>query len=189
MATRGIPVTYRQLEEALTRAGAALDAAETHGLFCGLMCAAGRLDRGLWDAELFGEAPDPRDVAVGQCLGALGRLADYTREAMHDPGISLQLLLPDDETPLGERADALGAWCEGYLAGLGLGGIREEAIRSEEVKELLQDMAEISKISFDADEAGGEDEEGFCQIVEYLRVGVLLIIEELQPLKAPPRLQ
>ncbi len=38
-------------------------------------------------------------------------------------------------------------------------------------------------------EIGGEAEESaYAEIVEYVRVGVLLINEEMHPLKAPPRL-
>ncbi len=182
-------LTYESLENALTRAEASTDAAETHGLICGLLCAAGRLDENLWLGHVYDEPPDSGNLAVQQANATLVQLAEATRASLFSPEMNLQLLLPDDDEPLGDRAEALAAWCDGFLSGLGLGGVTEESIRSAEVKEVLRDLADISRAGFDADDPDEEDEEAYMQIVEYLRMGALLVSEELQPLQAPPMLQ
>lgn len=182
-------LTYESLEGALARAEASTDAAETHGLICGLLCAAGRLDENLWLAHIYEEPPEAGNLAVQQANRTLLALAEVTRESLYSPELDLQLLLPDDESPLADRAEALSAWCDGFLSGLGLGGVTEYSIRSAEVKEVLRDLAEISRAGFDADEPGEDDEVAYMEIVEYLRMGTLLISEELQPLEAPPMLQ
>jgi len=56
------------------------------------------------------------------------------------------------------------------------------------VREILRDLAEISKVEFDVEGAGEAEEGAYAEIVEYVRVGVLLINEEMHPVKAPPRL-
>jgi len=182
-------LTYDALEETLARAGAATDAAETHGMICGLLAATGRPDEALWLSHVYDEPPDPGNIAVQQANRAMLRLAEGTRDAFFSPDLDLRLLLPDDEQPLADRTEALSAWCDGFLSGLGLGGIREDTIRSAEVKEIVQDISEISRAVFDASEPVEEDEQAYVEIVEYLRMGVLLIADELQPLEAPPMLQ
>ena len=39
---------YFELEQTLGRAEAVAGAAEVHGLLCGLLCAAGRLEENIW---------------------------------------------------------------------------------------------------------------------------------------------
>ncbi len=60
-------------------------------------------------------------------------------------------------------------------------------------KELIKDILEISRAGYVADdeaeqaveEAGDdEDEVAFMEVSEYVRVGVLLVYEELQPLQS-----
>lgn len=182
-------LTYDALEALLARAEATTDAAETHGLICGLLCAAGRLDEDMWLAHIYDEPPDANNIAAQQANRTLLQLAEVTRDALFSPDLDLQLLLPDDEVPLPDRAEALAAWCDGFLSGLGLGGVTEESLRSDEVKEIMRDLADISRVGFDADEPDEEDEMAYMEIVEYLRMGTLLISEELQPLDAPPMLQ
>ena len=59
----------------------------------------------------------------------------------------------------------------------------------EDVAELVRDITEISRADFEIEEADEDDEQAFSEVVEYVRMGVLLINDELQPLKAPARLQ
>ena len=179
---------YRELDQILGRAEAAAGAAEVHGLLCGLLCAAGRLEETAWANQVFTEA-DTRSVAQQQGRAAVQSLAAWTQEAMNDPVLSMDLLLPAEGQPLFERTAALAEWCQGYLLGLAAGGLREDAALPEDVAELIRDFTEISRAGFDVDEDDEDDEVAFSEVVEYVRVGVLLINDELQPLKAPPRLQ
>jgi len=179
---------FLELDQALARADAAAGAAEVHGLLCGLWCAAGRVDEGLWLAQVFEDA-DPRDVAVQQGRAAVQALADWTVPALNDPVLGMDLLLPADSRPLADRTVALGEWCQGFLLGLAAGGIARDTPVPDDVTELLHDFTEISRAGFDTESGNEEDEHAFAQIVEYVRVGVLLINDELQPTGAAPRLQ
>ena len=179
---------YRELDQILGRAEASAGAAEVHGLLCGLLCAAGRLDEGQWAGQLFVET-DTRSVAQQQGRAAVQSLAAWTQDAMNDPVLSMDLLLPAEGQPLFERTAALAEWCQGYLLGLAAGGLAQDAALPEDVAELIRDFTEISRVGFDVEEGDEDDEVAFSEVVEYVRVGVLLINDELQPLKAPPRLQ
>ena len=180
---------YQHLEASLARARSELDAAEAQGLFCGLLCASGRVNETQWLGEIFEEGVDTDSAAVEACRKDLNSMAESLSTALYSGDMDLELMLPDDEAPLGDRAEALGSWRHGFLFGLGLGGVRQEEIRSSEVRELLQDMGEIARLNLGGEEGSEEDEAALTEIVEYLRVGVLYIAETLQPLQAPPRLQ
>jgi len=60
----------------------------------------------------------------------------------------------------------------------------------EDTAELMKDMIEISRAGQDVDDAGieesddNDDELAYMEIEEYVRMGVLLIYEELQPLQS-----
>lgn len=179
---------FLELEQALGRAEAAAGAAEVHGLLCGLLCAAGRLDEKTWQAHVFPE-DDRSSVAYQQGFVAVQNLAAWTRSAINDPVLGMDLLLPSESDPLPDRTAALAEWCQGYLLGLAAGGVSQETLLSEDVSELIEDFTQIANVGFDLDDTDEEDEIAFSDVVEYVRVGVLLINEELQPLQAPPRLQ
>ncbi len=179
---------YFELEQALGRAEAVAGAAEVHGLLCGLLCAAGRLEESSWQTLVFAEV-DNQNVAFQQGRGAVQRLAAWTVTAMNDPVLGMDLLLPGDAEPLHDRTAALAEWCQGYLLGLAAGGVSDDMQLSTDVVELVRDFTEISSAGFDVDGGDEEDEVAYADVVEYVRVGVLLINDELQPLQAPSRLQ
>ena len=97
-------------------------------------------------------------------------------------------LLPDDDAPLRQRADALGAWCQGLLYGLGLGQADRRGQLSVESREFLRDATEIAQVGFETDEASEADETAYAEVVEYLRVGLLMVLEDLRRSVSPARL-
>jgi hypothetical protein len=90
-------------------------------------------------------------------------------------------LLPDDETPLCDRADALSQWCQGFLYGLGSGPAADPAKVSTEAGEIIRDLTEITHVGVDADEQNEENEVAFAEVVEFVRVGVQILFVELAP--------
>ena len=51
-------------------------------------------------------------------------------ESWSGMGLDFEMLLPEDDELIEERADALGAWCEAFLAGLGLSGELSKDIKA-----------------------------------------------------------
>jgi len=179
--------SYDQLEQKLHVMGAESGAAEAHGLLCGTICAGGKAVPAVWLEYLLGEntlsatAQDSSDM-----LTALQ--SDIVRQ-FHDDALGFVLLLPADTAPLAQRTDELGHWCAGFLYGLALGGIREGAGLPDTVSEVMQDFYEISHARFAYETTDDADEEAYMEIVEYVRMSVLLLHEELQPMPASARLQ
>jgi len=96
--------------------------------------------------------------------------------------MTVVLLLPSDDAPLGERAIALGQWCQGFLAGFGLTA-RDTAL-STEAMEVLQDLAAIAQVQ-DALEESDDGENDYMEVMEYLRVAPLLLFTESAKASAP----
>jgi uncharacterized protein YgfB (UPF0149 family) len=94
-------------------------------------------------------------------------------------------VIPEDDVPLSERLEALAEWTASFLAGLvtGLG----EAGRTldglqQEAAEIVRDFSAIAGV-----EPGGEDAEAdFMQLAEFVKVGTLLIMSELQDVDDDP---
>jgi uncharacterized protein YgfB (UPF0149 family) len=181
------PVDYETVDEALRRADSAVQAADCHGLLCGLICATGFADARLWLPEVFDDF-NPRDTEQSEAFRLMQALCEETLAGLNSQDLDFELLLPDAGCPLRERTESLGEWCCGFLSGLGLGGLSERAELPEDVSELMEDVAEIARVDFELDQPGEDDQVAFEEVVEYIRVGTLLIHEELQPVVPPQRL-
>ena len=172
---------YDAINQVLQRLGAALDAAELHGLLCGVGCSACRPDGVAWLEHVL---PDDVEARTGENFARyrkiLLHLQDHVQTQLTSPTLDFNPLLPTDSEPLGRRSEALGLWCQGFLYGLGLGGLKDTSGYSDNVREFLADVTEFSRItSASAGEAGeAEEEAAYMELFEYLRVGVLTLYEE-----------
>lgn len=173
---------YDELAACLDAVEASLGPAEAQGVFCGQLCATGRPETARWLDDVLADA-EADDTELDECHTLLTQLADHTLEKMNDTELGLQLLLPDDDAPLAERARELGSWCEGFLYGLGLGGLKEDQALPDNVREIIHDFGQIARVTRESDETGESEENALVEIVEFVRMGVLLVYEELQPVK------
>lgn len=179
--------TYDEVETALAEVGAEHGAAAAHGLLGGMQAVPGGADAARWIAQVL-ENTSPRGEEAKICLARLMAVHQSTQAQMDDEALGFQPLLPSDSEPLSVRARALGRWAEGFLLGLGLGGIGAERKFAPEVSEALRDLAEISRVELDA-EAGEENEAAYAELVEYVRMAALLVRESLLPKPAKPSAQ
>jgi len=178
-----------ELEELLYRVDATMGAADAHGALCGMLCARGAIELSEWVDHVIGEQEQGNEL-LHDVVHKLSDLHQSTLEMMNDATGDFKLLLMDDDDPLPERIEALAAWCQGFIYGLAAGGIQEGSELPEDTAELLKDMIEISRAGHDVDDTGleesddNDDEVAYMEIEEYVRMGVLLIYEELQPLQS-----
>lgn len=177
-------VDFDNLEGVLGRSEANLGAAESHGLLCGLLCCRASLAQNEWAGFIFDE-PVAGDVLQRESLDLLHQLLDDSRNQLADEDLSFRLLLPDDDIDLGERTRAMAAWTEGFVFGLGAGGLNREWQLSSDSAELLADFQQLARAEFDELEVDEQDESDYAEVVEFLRVGVLVINRELLPLRDP----
>jgi hypothetical protein len=153
--------------------------AELHGLLLGRSCAGAGFDVDAWlvDAtELLGGAPQDnvRQALIG--------LQEMVKGELTGDDVAVVLLLPSDDAPLGERAAALGQWCQGFLGGFGLSA-GDKAL-SAEAMEVLQDLSAIAQVQ-NALEDSEDGENDYMEVMEYLRVAPLLLFSECAKPAAP----
>lgn len=182
-----------QLEDLLFHVDAAFGATESHGALCGMLCAQGATDAAQWMLHVLGEH-DESSKALQQTGKKLIQIHQISVEQMNDNDVEFELMLPDDDEPLEDRVEALGDWCQGFVYGLAAGGIKQDTELPEDSKELITDILEISRAAYVIDDeaemniaeedGSEEDEVAFMEVSEYVRMGILLIYEELQPLQS-----
>lgn len=105
-------------------------------------------------------------------------IAEASVEQLGDPHYVLQLLLPNDDETLDDRVHALGEWCMGYMRAFNEN--KKELIHwmGQDAKEALADLEEITEVTIDVTE-DPHAEENYAEVVEYLRVAVSLIHQEI----------
>lgn len=172
-------VEFSEINAVLERLGVIYAASESHGVLCGLLCIKGFVLYDGWVSLLNDEQRAQADDSVADDWGLLQDLYDDTLRQLSDDEYGFALLLPDDEQPLRARTEALVDWCDGFLFGLGVGEIKDFAQLPDDVNEISHDLAEISRAYHEA-ESTEADEVAYAELVEYVRVGVLVIYEALQ---------
>jgi len=171
---------YYELESALRLMDNDTDPSELHGTVGGLLCADNRANVNHWLASLFPEIA-AKDAKLGELKRSLGRLFEETRQQLADPMCGFDLLLPGEDYSFEQQLLALGEWCQGFLIGLNLGGIEDFNSLQGEAKEFARDMVEIARagVSYDFSDDDEEDQRAYVQLVEYVRVGVMMVNDEL----------
>lgn len=170
-----IKIDYDEVNAELMTVQAGVRAAECHGFLCGHFCVSNTIAAETWQDHLLGGIDDAADL--DDCFAMLSRLAEQVREEILAEDISFSLLLPDDESSINERSSALAEWSAGFVSGLGIGGLGEKPPLIDECDEFIKDLVSISRMETAAED--GEDvEAAFFEVVEYIRVGVIMLHQE-----------
>ncbi len=175
---------YETLDYILQRVGANFTAAGSHGIICGVLAIDAEAPNETWVRAIIAYEPDA-DAPFVECEQGLLELYDATREQLNDTELGFELLLPNDDiVSLTQRTVALTQWCEGFMLGAGLAGLKADDKIPDDCVEILKDISEITKAKVNH-AVEDQDAAAYIEIVEYLRVGVMLFYEEIQPYKTP----
>lgn len=169
---------YDAVADALVELPTDVVAAESHGMLCGMLCHPEGFDPDAWLRHVRG-ADHGRRFADLPHGNPLSLMIATTVRALAGDDFAFAPLLPADDAPLAQRAEALGAWCRGFLSGFGLHGAGVKL--GEEGREYLRDLYSIGRIAVDE----GLDEEGeraFLEVVEYTRMGAMMLHEQFRDL-------
>jgi hypothetical protein len=105
-------------------------------------------------------------------------IAEASVEQLGDPQYSLQLLLPDDDEALDDRLHGVSEWCTGFTQAFRHCNENHQELLQGDAAEALSDLNEIRQISLEIED-GPQDEQNFVEVLEYIRVAVLLIHQDL----------
>jgi uncharacterized protein len=168
-------IGHDELDDVVAHLRLAISPSELHGSLCGFLAGNGQIGRRplleVLHLDAGGVTVAPPDQAV------LDQLVRQSEAELADPELGFEPLLPADDRPLPERADALVDWCRGFLGGFGLGGPDALNKVSDEAKEVLRDLGAIASASLDfGDES--EDEDALIEVHEFVRMGAMLLFTE-----------
>ena len=178
----------RTIADAIDVLGLGVEVAEFHGGICGLLCSGGPGAAAVWIRQSDAGRAEP----TGDTQTAREQLHEAEAETwrlLSSPDFEFEPLLPPVEADLAERVSALALWCQGFLTGLGLGGVQPDDLdgadddggRHAELAEIVADFAEISRAHVGAEDVANASRADFdlIEIIEYVRVGTQLVFEEL----------
>ncbi|MHA7841295.1 MAG: UPF0149 family protein [Gammaproteobacteria bacterium] len=183
MAVKLLP-PIADAQAALTALQATASAAESHGLLCGLICNTLEkkpVDKRFWEiSELISKGLD--DKKLERYKRTLSQMLKISRKQLKEMDFNFELMLTEEGLPLVDRVNELSHWCGGFVAGLGKDMIEAEKKKkhSPEFGEAIEKLIETAGISYTAVEEASEEDEGhFVDVVEFIRVAVLLVASEL----------
>lgn len=168
-------IEYDDLDDLTHRLQLGTSASELHGSLCGYLAGGGRPGRqpllAVLQLDAHGVTPGPADATT------LERLVSQANSQLGDRELGFEPMLPDDDRPLAERAEATVEWCRGFLGGFGLAGSTAHAKLTDEAQEILRDLGTIASSHLDfGDET--EDEDALIEVHEFVRVGAMLLHTE-----------
>jgi uncharacterized protein YgfB (UPF0149 family) len=172
-------IRFKDFEDVLATAGSLADAAEAHGSLCGALCSMSPYKMQDWINEILPDGAALTDESTAM----IERVFTATATSFGEQGMEFAPLLPDDESPLNGRANALALWCTGFLYGLGTGHISDLEALNGDVGEIVRDFTEISRASGDDADADESNEQAYAELVEFIRVAAQVVFEELLPLR------
>lgn len=162
---------YLVITKILEQTGTTISAAEAHGLATGMLCVNNLTTTNNWLLEVFSSE---LDLSASERLPLI-TLFEKTQELLNAGNFEFELFLPDEETELPLRVDALQHWCLGFLAGVGT--INQGTDCSKEGLEILRDMVAFTRV--DTNAKGEEDEVALVELNAYIRISVQVLREEL----------
>jgi len=164
---------YTELSEALNDTALKMHASQVHGIITGLLCGNPN-NKAAWEEMVTGNQESETTHK------ALELLYEGTAKHLSDFEMDFQLVLPDDDDDLQMRAEGLTLWCQGFLTGLKSAGVQVVGRESGELTEAIDDLVEIAKMNYEEVVASEEDEEAYVELVEYVRMAVIMINQEIR---------
>ena len=169
---------YASVAAAIQRCGVTQGPSEVQGFALGLFAARVPEAHRVWQQELYSDF-DSKDVLAGECRTILERVFASVFATPGATHTHLTLLLPEDIVVDAARLTAVRDWCQGFLYGFGLGGEAAAQRLSPQARELLTDIAEVTRLDTASVSDSKENQSALIEIEEYLRVGTLLIRDDL----------
>jgi uncharacterized protein len=169
--------TFAKLTTALGKTVLKLHPSQVHGLICGLICG-NPYSTTAWEELLTGNNKSQYTHDL------LQQLYDASAKQLSEFLFELELILPPDQKSLSERAEALSLWCQGFLTGLKLTSVPLVEREPGETTEAINDMIEIAKMDYEDLEGNEENEQAYTELVEFVRMAVILIYQDLRETEA-----
>ena len=153
-----------------------ISASQMHGTLSAYLCM-GALFKG--EAYLRALTTNHRGELTKIAIEALFNVYTISLYQMQQDNFSFQLLLPDDEQSLSERAQAFSEWCVGFIKAVENIGVNKNLLE-EDSQEALSHLTEFSELDYHALQINEEDERALMEVSEYTRMAVLRLYWDIK---------
>ncbi len=167
---------FETLSGSLNRAGINSDAAEMQGILCGMLAGGMKLESRSWLEALADFTAQGEAFSDDIKTQLIALYTDLCQQLLGND-FGLTLMLPEDNAPINERGQSLVRWVQGFMLGFGLEQ-NDLTKCSEDVKEALEDFAEIARLEEDMLD-NEESEKALYEVAEYVRISAMLCFNEL----------
>ena len=168
-----------ELDEALENCDSGRNSIQAHGLLCGYIMTHGLKGHDMWLHRMFENSSNEKGDKYKYIFDDL---FIKTWQQLEGRQSEFELFLPGDDRGLLTRAKAIGSWCDSYLHGL-ISSVTTEklkkAINREPTSILIKDLLEMTKATIGEEDDDETNERSYAELVEYTRIAVQLIFEEL----------
>ncbi len=178
---------YEQIQDILSYLQSPYSPEDCHGMLCAMLIVNNSLQFKRWLDEICTQSEAEKAIEDDN-QDTLCALFEHTKQELNDTLLNFTLLIPEENNSLKARVTSLKKWCDGFLFGLALAGVKDLTHVPEDSMEILQDITTISQAS-DDEEEDEMNEVAYMDIVEYIRMGVLLINEEMHPMNRHETIQ
>jgi len=167
---------FATVQAVLTSESVKMHASEVHGVITGLVSAGYIFEDSDYLVVINDMLNNGDGLPNAVKLTIKSMFSDIWKNILDD-SYSFQMMLPDDDDTIMERANGLGHWVQGFNLGFGLQQ-KNKAKLSEDVQEVLNDFVDIANLSDDMEE-DEDTEQAYYEIAEYVRISALLCFTEL----------
>lgn len=177
---------FYTLEDSLLRVEADFTASEVHGIACAVLAFNNQYAEKAWQIQVL--KGDTQDFYIQETRRLLKQLFNTTLTQLNSGNLDFELLLPPEQDSLEAQVAALQKWCQGFAFGLALSGLKTMQDLPEDTRDWVQDVVKIGAAGEMDVHDEDESETAFIELAEFVRVGVLLMNEELQPIRGRTQL-
>lgn len=167
---------YQQFAAAIASLALPFSPSEIHGLMCGYLCVGASHACESWLRALVGSN---KSESGRMALLAVFELFSLSQQALDSFDFSFNLLLPDEDCVLLERAEAFREWCQGFNQGIDASEISFDYLEDEDCQEALRHLQEFAELDIEDLEISEEDEKALMEVTEYARMAVLRLHQDL----------
>jgi len=174
-------INFSDLERSLNSCGSSWFCAQSHGLLCGRLAVLGPNAFNLCVEQIF-ENISLENTSRDHCELMLEDLFKDTWAQLVERQSEFELFLPGEERNITERTEAISQWCDGFLHGIVTGKKPKKLkdyLNQDPLDIIIKDFLEITRATANEEADEEDNETAFNEVMEYIRVSVQLIYEEL----------
>ena len=179
-------MNFEYIDKIRQKSGISIDVSECHGKISACLCSENMTAEALLPEEINADESYLSAETMKLKTVLLSLIAE-TLEQLNDAEMSFYPLLSPDTESITDRTLTLSRWCQGFIDGFGLvidqKNISINQIEQDIIGEIIEDFSQISKLTNASVMNEDGEELAYMEVVEYVRVGIQLIFEEMKVTK------